>query len=309
MQRKVLASAVALGLSVSLATVPAADAAQIGTKDELGRCSVRLTDAEQRYFDQRGREFNLAMLAEAGVAAAEAVYPDFRKPAERLVNSPEVKNAVREMEKGNDPTEEQLDKIEALFSGEENRFGDVSKQEIYLGYLEAKLLAENPALQKQLGGEDLVGDFFFTEVEASREAISAPDFAGLIIDEFGFTGAKAAQVREAFAETPFGQKWPAFANEYSRAMTDAQTACADGGKRDVKFPTAKTTNTDQTTPDQTTPDQTKPGDKAGDKAKDNGSSEDTGKIIGIITGVLVALGLVIGGVVAFAPQLGITLPF
>lgn len=304
MQRKVLASAVALGLSVSLTTVPTADAAQIGAKDDLGFCSVRLTDAEQSYLDQRGSEFNLAILAEAGVAAAESVYPDFKKPAERFVNSPEVKNAVREMEKGNDPTEEQLDKIEALFSGEENRFGDVSKQEIYLGYLEAKLLAENPALEKQLGGEDLIGDFIFAEVEASREAISAPDFAGLIIDEFGFTGAKAAQVREAFAATPFGQKWPAFANEYSRAMTDAQTACADGGKRDVKFPTAKTTKTDQTTPDQT-----KPVDKPTGNAKDSGSSEDTGKIIGIIAGVLVALGLVIGGVVAFAPQLGITLPF
>ena len=144
---------------------------------------------------------------------------------------------------------------------------------------------------------------FFTEVVASREAFSAPDIAELIINVFGFPSAKAAQVREAFEATPFGQKWPVFANEYSRAMTDAQTACADGGKRDVKFPTAKTTKTDQT----------KPGDKAGDKAtdnaKNNGSSEDTGKIIGIIAGVLVALGLIAGGVVAFAPQLGITLPF
>ena len=308
MQRKFLASAVALGLSASLITAPVADAAQIGPKDYDATCSVRLTDAEQRYLEQQMEAFNVTTLAEAGVASVESVYPDFKELGDRVANAPEVREIVSVIEAGKKPADAQYARLGLRATEEENRFDDVNKQYTYEAYLEAKMLSVHPSLRKVIDEDDLLGDLIFSKVEASREPVSAPDLPGYIIDALEISGDKAAQARKAFAATPFGQKWPAFADEFARAMGDAQTACADGGKRDVKFPTAKTTKTDQTKTDQT-----KPGDKAGDKAtdnaKNNGSSEDTGKIIGIIAGVLVALGLIAGGVVAFAPQLGITLPF
>ena len=302
MQRKVLASAVALGLSASLITASVADAAQIGPKDYDATCSVRLTDAEQRYLEQQMEAFNVTTLAEAGVAV-ESVYPDFKELGDRVANAPEVREIVSVIEAGKEPADAQYARLGLRATEEENRFDDVNKQYTYEAYLEAKMLSVHPSLRKVIDEDDLLGDLIFSKVEASREPVSAPDLPGYVIDALEISGDKAAQARKAFAATPFGQKWPAFADEFARAMGDAQTACADGGKRDVKFPTAKTTKTYQT----------KPGDKAGDKAtdnaKNNGSSEDTGKIIGIIAGVLVALGLIAGGVVVFAPQLGITLPF
>ena len=303
MQRKVLASAVALGLSVSLATVPVADAAQTGAKDDLGFCSVRLTDAEQRYFDQAIGDLKIEQIARDAATAVEAVYPQFKSPADALFREPVVREFAEAIVKDEEPSWDRQLAFYEIQSKEADRFKDEQTADAYLSYIEVRSLSEFPEAAAAAGLEEELEFFSISEVYASRDSYQTGDLAGSMADDLGIPQSKIADFRNGFAKTRTGKTLPALQEEYGAAMTGAQTACADGGKRDVKFPTAKTTKTDQT----------KPGDKAGDKAtdnaKNNGSSEDTGKIIGIIAGVLVALGLIAGGVVAFAPQLGITLPF
>lgn len=298
MQRKVFASAVALGLSASLLTVPVADAAQIGAKDDTESCSVRLTDAEQRYFDQTIGGVEIGHVARDIATSVEAVYPQFKAPADAFLKEPVIREVSVAILKGEEPSFDKQLAFYKLQSAELDRFADQETSDVYTEYMEARMIAEFPEAATAAGLDENFEIFSITEVYASRESYQTGDLAGNLADELELPQAKIAGFRNAFAKTRLGKTLPALQKEYGSAMTAAQSACADGGKRDVKFPTAKTTKSDQTKPDQS-----KPGDKAGDKAK------DTGKIIGIIAGVLVALGLIAGGVAAFAPQLGITLPF
>lgn len=291
MQRKVIASAVALGLSASLITVPAADAAEIGAKDESkNTCPVRMTDAEQKRMEEFANSITPVDSAKALEATLVAAFPEFKKPADSLLNNPEVQKEIKASLDGGKPTE-------ALFNlvlKEFDRFEDEKRIGLYPMYLQSRLTQEYPQLFKEEADSD--GFLSINEVDATREPMDGLDPVGVIIDGYGLTAKEAAAARSAFAKTKAGTTWDSFGPEYVKAFNEAQYVCADGGNGTVAFPTKAS----QSKPDGKT--------KPGNNDKDAGSS-DTGKIVGIIAGVLAALGLIAAGLVSFAPQLGIKLPF
>lgn len=326
MQRKVLASAVALGLSASLITVPSVNAAEIGKKGEGGVpsiCSLRLTDAEEAYRDKVAGDASVGTLLRDTVSAIEAVYPQVKAPGDAFLQNPTVKAYVEAHAGGREPTEELEDAFTEVLEKELDRF----RNDPELGLVYEETLSFRMSLANlSVGGAEDVKMLELKQIVASDDPYQSSNVFDVLDDEdTPIPASKVAALKRAYEKTPSGQTQRVFQRDFGSAMTAAEKACAAGGDRSVAFPTKavnpKPNPTTKPKPDTAKPDQSKPGDKtndqpgdsvtdkAKDNAKDNGSSEDTGKIIGIIAGVLVALGLVIGGVVAFAPQLGITLPF
>lgn len=297
MQRKVIASAVALGLAASLITVPAADAAEIGAKDETkNTCPVRMTDAEQKRIEEVANSITSVDAAKALDATLVAAFPEFKKLADSFLNNPDVQKEIKASLDSGKPTE-------TLFSfalEEVDRFEDEKRAGLYPLYLQSRMTREYPQLFKEEADSD--GFLSINEVDATRESMGGLDPVSVIIDEYGLNAKEAAAARSAFAKTQAGKIWNSFGPEYVKAFNEAQNVCADGGNGTVAFPTkaSESKPNDKTKPD----DKTKPGNND----KDAGSSE-TGKIVGIIAGVLAALGLIAAGLVSFAPQLGIKLPF
>ncbi len=305
MQRKVIASAVALGLSASLITVPAVNAAEVGKKGEgtfEGICLLRLTDAEQAYRDKVVGENSLTTLFRDTAAAIEVVYPQVKAPADAFLNNPTVK-AYLEAERAKlEPAEGVEDAYEALKEKELHRFQeDTELALVYNEYLGLRVESAYTS-PGDLGDSK---QFLTSLVSASDDPYKTSNLFDLLDEDeedMPIPANKIAALQAAFEKTPFGQMQQVFERDFSSAMTAAQKACAAGGDRTVAFPTkaSESKPNDKTKPD----DKTKPGNND----KDAGSSE-TGKIVGIIVGVLAALGLIAAGLVSFAPQLGIKLPF
>lgn len=310
MQRKVIASAVALGLSASLITVPAVNAAEVGKKGEgtfEGICLLRLTDAEQAYRDKVVGDNSLTTLFRDTAAAIEVVYPQVKAPADAFLNNPTVKAYLEAKRAKVEPAEGIADAYEALGEKELHRFPEKSELAFaYIAYLESRLGAAYPS-PGDLGDSK---QFLTSRVVASDDPYKTSNFFDLWdedVEDMPIPANKIAALQAAFEKTPYGQMLRVIDRDFSSAMTAAQKACAADGDRTVAFPTkaSKPKPNDDTKPG----DKTKPGDnQQGDNDKDAGSS-DTGKIVGIIAGVLAALGLIAAGLVSFAPQLGIKLPF
>lgn len=310
MQRQVIASAVALGLSASLITVPAVNAAEVGKKGEgtfEGICLLRLTDAEQAYRDKVVGENSLTTLFRDTAAAIEVVYPQVKAPADAFLNNPTVK-AYLEAERAKlEPAEGVEDAYEALKEKELHRFQeDTELALVYNEYLSLRVESAYPS-PENLGDSK---QFLTSLVSASDDPYKASSFFDLLDEDeedMPIPANKIAALQAAFEKTPYGRMLRVFERDFGSAMTAARKACAAGGDRTVAFPTkaSESKPNDDTKPG----DKSKPGDnQQGDNDKDAGSSE-TGKIIGIIAGVLAALGLIAAGLVSFAPQLGIKLPF
>ena len=310
MQRKVIASAVALGLSASLITVPAVNAAEVGKKGEgtfEGTCLLRLTDAEQAYRAKVVGENSLTPLFRDTAAAIEVVYPQVKAPADAFLNNPTVK-AYLEAERAKlEPAEGVEDAYEALKEKELHRFQENTELAlVYNEYLSLRVESAYPS-PENLGDSK---QFLTSRVVASDDPYKASSFFDLLDEDEEdrpIPANKIAALQAAFEKTPYGRMLRVFERDFGSAMTAARKACAAGGDRTVAFPTkaSKPKPNDDTKPG----DKSKPGDnQQGDNDKDAGSSE-TGKIIGIIAGVLAALGLIAAGFVSFAPQLGIKLPF
>lgn len=340
MQRKALATAVALGLSVSLITAPSADAAQIGAKDANDTCAVRLTDAEQSALEEAIQSISIPKAGEAVAEAIETVYPEFKAPADAFFSNPVVEAVANAYAADKEPSANVLEEFDSLL---ETQFAAVSEDsaeafEIYLyarGYTAYPSLAESEFLSE-------IKDELptLTEVAASRDNVTV-DVVGLAIDLLGLPANKARAFRNSIENSDFGRTTLTHYQEYAKTYNAAQRACADGGKTDVRFPTKSTTpgagqNTGSQNPNEETKSNRDPNTGTGTGTKndktnatgtgtgtkndknqndnttgnnDDAGSSETGKIIGIVAGVLAAIGLIAAGVVAFAPQLGIQLPF
>lgn len=318
MQRKVIASAVAIGLSASLITAPAADAAQIGVKDQLDTCAVRLTDAEQSALDRAKANLSVPQAGKALSDAFEAVYPEFKAPAGTFLTHPTVKAYVDAYVAGKEPSQAVEAEVIDLYDNELARFQD-ERADAYDAYIEARGLATYPKLADTDLFRELEDEIpVLNQVDASRESVDV-DPIGLVIDYLELPADKARVFRNSLENSEFGRTTLAQYQDYAKAYTAAQRACADGGKTEVRFPTTRATpgegqttgspNKNTGTGTGTTGTGTKD-DKANTTGnKDDVGSSETGKVVGIIAGVLAAIGLIAAGVVAFAPQLGIQLPF
>ncbi|OHO32212.1 hypothetical protein HMPREF2656_07725 [Corynebacterium sp. HMSC034B08] len=304
MQRKVIASAVALGLSASLITIPAVNAAEVGKKGEgtFGEiCLLRLTDAEQAYRDKVVGDNSLTTLFRDTAAAIEVVYPQVKAPADAFLNNPTVKAYLEAKQAKLEPAEGIADAYEALTEKESHRFPEKSELAFaYIAYLESRLGAAYPS-PGDLGDSK---QFLTSRVVASDDPYKASSFFDLLDEDeedMPIPANKIAALQAAFEKTPYGRMLRVIERDFGSAMTAAQKACLAGGDRTIAFPTKPSKPK--------LDDKTKPGDNnPGDNDKDAGSS-DAGKIVGIIAGVLAALGLIAAGIVSFAPQLGIKLPF
>lgn len=340
MQRKALATAVALGLSASLITAPSANAAQIGAKKADNTCTIKLNDAEQSVLVQATDSLLTPATSTAIAEAFEAVFPSFKTLTDPLVNDPAVKPYVDALAARKEPSASVQEQIQKTFDPVFD-YLDNEEADAYEIYLLARGLVEYP----QLANSWIVRELYeglpaFNEVEASKDS-EIVDPVEVFTDELGLSANRALKFRVEIKKSEFGRTTLAQYEDYAKAYNAAQRVCADGGNKDVPFPTKSTTpgagqNTGAQNPNAETKSNRDPNTGTGTGTKndktnatgtgtgtkndknqndnttgnnDDAGSSETGKIIGIVAGVLAAIGLIAAGVVAFAPQLGIQLPF
>ena len=296
------ASSLAFGLAASLIMSPVANAADIGEKNSEGECTVALTDLERSHLFKRKDEIAPIELVTAVVEAFEATYPGFDVLGAKFVKNPELRGAAAELEAGRTLSEQRTESLQKVWADEHQQFASEDEWNIYSTYLEIRLLQDFPGLVRGMKDFDLGKKIEFNKVDVLDGDWGVPDAAAEMIDVLRVPDSEADEFRTAFSRTEYGRKWREIEKDYYRAMQSAERICKAGGGAVVDFPVDEPT----VAPSAETE---RPAPNPDYQITDNGSSEDTGKIIGIIAGVLVALGLIAGGVVAFAPQLGITLPF
>lgn len=340
MQCKALATAVALGLSASLITAPSADAAQIGAKDANDTCAVRLTDAEQSALVQVTDSLLTPAASIAISEALEAVFPSFKTLTDPLVNDPAIKAYVDALVSRKEPSASVEEQVQKTLEPVEDYLDD-EEADAYEIYLLARGLLEYPQLVNSWVVRELYEDLpVFNEVEASKDT-EIVDPVEVFTDLVGLSANRALKFRVEIKKSEFGRTTLAQYEDYAKAYNAAQRVCADGGRKDVPFPTKLTTpgagqNSGSQNPNTGTKSNRDPNTGTGTGTKndktnatgtgtgtknnknqndntpvntDDAGSSETGKIIGIVAGVLAAIGLIAAGVVAFAPQLGIQLPF
>lgn len=313
MQRKALATAVALGLSVSLITAPSADAAQIG-KSKTGTfeikggqhaedtyCTVSFTDDEIRASQETFGRLSGKELVNSTVGTFERVYPELK---------PHRENLLRQLREIGAANTEGMATLEAIGSWAKD-FEAVAPKSVpvYIVqyYLEVLLIVGNSKPD-----EDHSALFAFDSDQTVRVNHDLKDSPFGTVEElvsFGVPEVQAERLVREFEATELWRKIQASERAHKPYFDQARKVCAAGGNAVVAFPTIATPAKPVTSGASNPPRSQAPNAPSGAAAESNNGSSETGKIIGIVAGVLAAIGLIAAGVVAFAPQLGIQLPF
>ncbi|MDK6492172.1 hypothetical protein QP172_00280 [Corynebacterium coyleae] len=288
MQRKVIASAVALGLSASLLTVPAAYAAEIGPRTTNNTCSVKLDQAEKDYLAKLNKNYTEKKVFEVFEKGIEGAYPEIKGWADSTLKSATVQSALKKIEaqRTDDLTAAEEEAFEAAYDKLMSY-----NQDNYVGYFYgyARLMESYPRVAKELvynGDIPATSPLSFTEVVASNEALPTADVASFAAEQLGIPTGRIEAFKKAANKTAHVKTGNAVQKEYNPAVEKAMAACAQGGNATVAFPTKGWASNPFNTPE-----------------------ENVGAIVGIVLGTLAAVGLLFAGVVALAPQFGIALPF
>ena len=289
--KRLVSCSVSLALAGVLVAAPISNAAEIGKLDEVtDTCKVRLNDAElekARAFQTSVTERDMQNLMLEGL---ESAYPFFKTEIDSLFEDVDVQALIRAKRDSRDLSFEQseaaLEKIEAAVRKHEGK----DYFDTFAGYAEARLLiaADSGA---DAGNFDPWSVLEISEVHADAEFFEVESFDELLEmlgrAAFDLPNHKLNAFKNGALRSKAGKALRHDGDAYFNAMSKAQRACAAGGKTTVDFPVKS----------------------QGKKSEVGGTSSDNlGKTLGIVFGVLAAVGLLVGGVVALAPQLGIKLP-
>ena len=212
MQRKVIASALALGLSASLLTVPVADAAQIGkpitsTYEKNGEvvedtsCQVTFTDEESRASKETLGPISGKEYVDSTVGVVEKVYPELKPHGDDFMKQ------LREIVSGDS---EGTETWEAIMSLAEDSVAAAPKSvpaELVGYYLDA--VVESAVVKPHDDISELLtfrDDEFVSTTEDRRglNFLTVEEFVS-----FGVPEAQAKQLVREFETSVFGRKYQA----------------------------------------------------------------------------------------------------
>ena len=293
MQRKVIASAAALGVMASIISAPVVDAAEIGPRAG-NQCSVKLNQEEKDYLAETNKPINNTNLMDAYAKGIEGAFPQIKSWADSTLSNPQVVSGLKKFDSGRegditiaeeDALEDAIDKIY-----EYDEMGN------YIGrvYAWARLAEKYPRVVDELtygAAVQPMEKVAVTAVVASNQSLAEVNFGAEIAKTLHIPSGRVDGFISGINGSKLGKVLNAVQDEYNPAVEKAMAACAQGGNATVAYPTKGYASTFFNIPEENIPE------------------ENAGKIIGIIAGVLAAIGLLFAGFVAVAPQLGIALPF
>lgn len=288
MQRKVIASAAALGLSASLLSVPAVDAAEIGPR-KSSQCSVKLDQAEKDYLAAINTSLTNTNLVDAYAKGIERAFPELKSWADKNLSNSKVVSGLKKLNAGreDDVTSAEEDAL-AKAIDTMYEYDDLGN---YIGtvYAWTRLQEKYPRVAKELTEDAVVPPMekiSITSVVASNQPLAEVNGGAELAKLLQIPSGRVDAFINGFNDSKLGKTMNAVQREYNPAEEKAMAACAKGGNATVAFPT-----------------------KGYASNPFNNPEENVGKIIGIVLGALAAIGLLLAGFVAAAPQLGIALPF
>lgn len=288
MQRKVITSAVALGVAASILTVPAVDAAEIGPRKN-NQCSVKLNQAEKDYLAATNTPITNTNLLDAYAKGIEGAFPKIKSWADSTLSNPQVVAGLKKFDSGREDaiTEAEEDALEKAL----DTVYDYDDLGNYVGrvYVWARLAEQYPRVVDELTYGAAVPPLekvAVTAVVASNQSLAEVNFGSEIARSLEIPSGQVDGFITGINGSKLGKALNAVQDEYNPAEEKAMAACAKGGNATVAYPT-----------------------KGYASNPFNNPEENVGKIIGIVAGALAAIGLLLAGFAAVAPQLGIALPF
>lgn len=281
MQRKVITTAAALGLSASLIVAPV-DAAEVGPKmGAYNSCFLTLTDQEYGALVDSIGYVSAEDITSGAFGPIETVYPSFKQLRSDL--EAELA-ALRKENLESSERKARRDKLQEKFVQKAT-----ATMPNYVADLAVKLTLFLEGIENGKNYAEIFPPSKRTEIKVEGDAYSFVEKPFAVeVEELVSNGVprqEAQALVSEYRQSKLYKAESARAKVYAPYYKKAQEACAAGGDRTVDFPTTVTR------PGEDTP------------------SADAGKVAGIVVGVIAVLAAVVGAVAFLLPQLGFMLPF